>query len=453
LLGSGLALRTNLFDQVQPASNGVFTFPTRVADGSNYSVAVITQPTNPALICTVGNGGGKIAGADITNVTVNCVAPAVNGALDPAYGSAGKVSNALPPISAMALQSDGKLLAVGAMTLSRYNTDGSTDSSFGSSGKVTIVANGGATDAMRALAVQTDGKIVVVGDTTVPAAVYGNMVVLRYNPNGSLDTSFGSDGKIIVAGSATLSVSGIPDQDVALVRYLSNGALDTGFGAGGKITTSIAGKSDFGYAIALQADGKVIVAGRVGVDGGSNPDFGVVRYLANGSLDTSFGTSGVTRIEFTTGGWAQAGDIAIQADGKIVIGGFAQVSGKYRYALVRLLSSGLADTSFGTLGLVSTSFSGQNDYGRALALQSDGKIVVAGQVASIGANPNFGIARYLTSGGLDAAFGTAGLVEVDFFGAIDNANDVLVQGDGKIVVGGSARNGGTTGLGIARVLP
>jgi uncharacterized delta-60 repeat protein len=422
----------------------------------------------------VGNGTGLIGSADVNNVTVTCTTLQANGALDTSFGSGGIVSNTLSAAKALALQADGKLLALGGLTLSRYNANGSADISFGTGGKVTVVANGGTIDAMQALTLQSDGKIVVVGYTSLPTSFNDDMVVLRYNSDGGLDTAFGTggkvvsdfsladrahavlvqnDGKIVVAGFITLGTLVTADQDIALVRYQPTGALDTGFGNGGKATVNIAGKSDFGYAAALQSDGKIVVAGRVGVDGGSNPDFGVARFLADGSIDTTFNTSGTARIDFGGDVWDEAGDLIIQADGKIVLGGITHPAGGFRYALARLTNAGIIDTTFGSNGLVSTSFTGSNDFGHGLAMQSDGKFVIAGVVASSSSNPDFGLARYSSAGVLDTTFGASGLVRVDFFGAIDNAFDVQIQSDGKIVAAGFARNGTTTGLGLARVLP
>jgi uncharacterized delta-60 repeat protein len=473
LVGTGLVLN-ELFSgsTLAPNANGAFSFPAQRLDHTNYDVRVATQPGNPAQNCSISNGTGLIAGADITNINVVCTTIGANGALDTSFGSGGKVSNTFSPIKSMALQADGKIIGLGGMTLSRYNADGSLDSNFGTTGKIAVVANGGTLDAMQAVALQSDGKILVAG-STAGANGTDDFAILRYDSNGNIDSTFGTngkvvtdfsgstdrafsllvqaDGKIVVAGFATLN-SGT-NQDVALARYLADGSLDTGFGTAGKVSTNVLGTADFGYAAALQVDGAIVVAGRVAANGGSNPDFGVVRYLANGFLDTAFGTGGVSVIDFGTGAWDEAADVAVQNDGKIVVGGFTNSGGSYRYALLRLNVDGTRDTQFGSNGLVSTAFTTQGDRARALVLQADGRIVVAGQTAMLSSNPNFGVARYLATGAVDTNFGSAGFVTIDFFGGIDDAIDVLIQSDSRIVVGGSARNGSTTGLGIARVLP
>jgi uncharacterized delta-60 repeat protein len=471
LVGTGLTVRnTQNQEQVQPA-NGTYSFPTKLPDTEPYNVIIASQPANPAQFCSAANGSGTIANADVTNINIDCAAPELKGSLDPTFGSNGTATYPLEPAKSLALQSDGKLVIVGGMTLSRFNPDGTADTAFAASGKVTIVANGGPLDAMEGVAVQSDGKIVVAGHTSTPKSIDDDFVVARFNSDGSKDQSFGTggmtitdfagltdqahalaiqpDGKIVVAGWATRGTVTFADADFAVARYLADGALDGSFGNGGKITTNIAGPADFGNAVALQSDGSIVVVGRVAKDGGSNPDFGIVRYLADGRPDPSFA---ITSLDFFGVNESDgAEDVVIQSDGKIVAGGFARSAATYRYALARTNPDGTLDKSFGTGGLVNTNFSGQDDFAHALALQVDGKIVVAGQVSSP-SRGDFGIARYLQDGTLDA-FGAGGIEQIDFFGGFDAAFDVAIQPDGKIVAAGSAVNGTGGGLAIARILP
>ncbi len=128
------------------------------------------------------------------------------------------------------------------------------------------------------------------------------------------------------------------------------------------------------------------------------------------------------------------------------------VGGTFQFALMRLSASGSPDGTFGSGGLVTTGFSTQDDFGRAVAIQADGRIVVAGQ-SSNKSNPDFAVARYDTNGAPDPSFGTGGKLTIDFFGSFDGAENVAVQPDGKIVVGGFARNGTRTGYGLVRILP
>jgi uncharacterized delta-60 repeat protein len=473
LSGSGLVLRTNLFDEARPTANGTFSFPKRVANGSAYTVSVATPPANPLQVCAVTNGSGTITGADVTNIRVDCVTPAANGALDPSFGSQGKLFGS-GGSTALARQADGKLLTLGGLQLTRLNADGSIDASFGSGGTVTIVANGGALDAMRALALQPDGRIVVAGNTSLPTVPLGDdFVVFRFNADGSLDSSFGSggkvvtdfngktdravavmvqsDGRIVAAGNAVNATN--TDQDFALVRYLPDGTLDAAFGARGKATLNITGVTDIANAAALQSDGKIVVVGRTFHDrfgsSAGEPDIGVGRFRADGTVDTSFGNQGVVRVDtsiaavtapdFNGGNWDDANDVAIAADGRIVIGGYTITAGVFRSVLVLL-------TSGGQLELVTPS--PLADEFKGVALQTDGKVVAAGR-----SNGDFALVRFLASGTLDTSFGIGGQLRIDFFGGFDSANDVLVQPDGKIVAVGSASNGASRGSGLVRVLP
>jgi uncharacterized delta-60 repeat protein len=187
-------------------------------------------------------------------------------------------------------------------------------------------------------------------------------------------------------------------------------------------------------------------------DGGSgNSDIGIAHFLANGTLDTvfsieriDFGVGGIPPATFDGGEWDLATDVMVQGDGKILIGGYTISAGVSRAALVRLMSSGAVDTSFGSNGLVR---SAATDRANGIALQADGRIVIAGNGSS-----DFGLERYTSEGVLDTSFGSSGQLLIDFFGAFDSAADVLIQPDGKIVAAGSARNG-TSGAAIVRVLP
>jgi uncharacterized delta-60 repeat protein len=477
LKGSGLVLRTNAFDQVQPPADGTFTFTVPLADGTAYSISVATQPTNPLQTCTLTNGSGTIASANVTNIEVNCVTQQTVSGLDPTFGSQGKLFAAAAGATALALQPDGKLLVLGGLQIQRYNTDGSLDTSFGSGGTATIVTLGNGLDEMKSVALQPDGKIVVAGSTSLPTAFNFDFMVARFNANGTPDTSFGTggktltefdglndqakavliqpDGKIVVAGQAQLGTLVTADQDFAVVRYLADGTPDPTFGGGdGKSTITVGGKSDFVNAAALQPDGSIVVVGRVFTDNGSgNSDMGIARFLPSGDIDTTFGSQhGTVRIDFTDGGvvpanfdggeWDEALDVLVQPNGKILVGGYTIRAGVFRGALVRLESSGTIETQF---GLVNTD---SIEKAAGIALQADGKVVAAGR-----GNSDFGIVRFTSGGEVDASFDSDGKLLVDFFGGLDTPNDVLVQPDGKIVAAGVAKNGAGGGLGIVRVVP
>jgi uncharacterized delta-60 repeat protein len=481
LAGTGLVLReANSGLTVSPSANGTFTFPAPLLSGLPYDVRVATQPVAPIQQCSVARGTGTVASADIADVAVTCTTPALNGSLDATFGSGGRVAIGIaftPAVTgapvAMALQNDGRVLLLGGLKLLRYQSDGAPDAGFGTSGIVTVPFSGGSFDTAQGLALQADGKIVVVGFTRVNNQ--DDFALARFNADGSLDAGFGSggkvatdfagltdqarrvlvqpDGKIVVAGLATSGTLATADADFAVARYNADGSLDAGFGSGGKVRINIAGKLDTVQGLARQGDGKLVLAGRAGVDGGSDPDVGLVRLNADGSPDATFGAAGIVRTDFGLGNWEEAFDVAVQADGRLLVTGRVRIGAVFNLALARFNADGTPDTGFGSLGLVTTATSTQADVAKALVIQADGRIVVVGQSASLSANPDMVVVRYLATGALDPSFGTAGKVAVDFFGAIDGAEAVALQADGKIVAGGFARNAGTTGFALIRLAP
>src|SRR5215831_269955 len=216
-----------------------------------------------------------------------------------------------------------------------------------------------------------------------------------------------------------------------------SGTLDTSFGTGGKVTTDIARSPDGAIAIVRQPDEKYVVAGNSYING--HFDFVLARYNSNGALDTTFGTGGKV-ITNLAGVSAQAYSVAVQRDGKIVVAGGANVNGGYDFALVRYNSNGTLDASFGTHGQVFTDFgTAQQGFSFAqafaLALQPDGKIVLEGQ-AYLGQDYDFALARYNINGTLDTSFGSGGRVITAFATPNAGANSVALQPDGMIVAGG-----------------
>ena len=348
---------------------------------------------------------------------------------------------------------------------------GDLDASFGSGGSVatTFSAPEDGISSSSAVAVQSDGKIIQVGGATF----YGSggssntdFAVVRLNPDGSPDQGFNAsgkvvtdigtpadaatavtlqpDGKILVAGQEQAAPAG--PENLVVVRYTSDGQLDPSFGMGGIAIVSDPGFADFAYAIAVDANGGIVVAGLKGDQHGNDPM--IIRLDASGVLDPSFGSSGETVINFR-GAPENAGAyaLAIQADGRIVIGGFTTTwSGDYvpsQFALARVTSDGSLDASFGTGGKVLTAFPGSGaDSLTALTLQTDGKIVAVGDTTSTNQNQKFAVARYLVDGQLDPSFGAGGLVSSGLSNDYaSGAVGVAIQPDGRIDVGGSGGQG------------
>jgi uncharacterized delta-60 repeat protein len=348
-------------------------------------------------------------------------------------------------------------------------SSGAPDASFGTGGTATTDF-GGAGAAARAVAVQPDGKIIAAGLAVINGVV--DFALARYNRDGTLDPSFGTggtvatgfdfpgsfdaitsvvlqpDGKIVAAGTTVVNSFA----DFALARFNSDGTLDASFGTGGTVTTSFGALSAEAFAVAVQADGKVVAAGGANINGGF--DFALVRYNSNGTLDASFGTSGkvTTAFDGPPGqgfSFAQAFSVAVQPDGRIVAAGYASISGGFDAALARYNSNGTLDASFGTSGIATTDFAGSSDQPSSIALQGDGKIVVAGQTFVSGGY-DFAVARYNSNGTLDTSFGTSGKATTDFAGSDDRPTSVAVQPDGNIVVAGVAGISGRAYFALAR---
>jgi uncharacterized delta-60 repeat protein len=235
------------------------------------------------------------------------------------------------------------------------------------------------------------------------------------------------DGKIVVAGTDFLN----PERDFLLVRYNSDGSLDTSFDSDGWLTTDFGSDEDFGYAVMRQADGKIVVAGS------SAGDFALARYNLDGSLDTDFDLDGKVTTDFFGG--SDAGNaIALAPDGKILVAGSAMYLGTYDFALARYNLDGSLDASFGAeTGWVVTDFDVHNDFGYDIAVTREGKIVVAGQTwwEVDYQVSDFALARYHPDGSLDTSFGEDGRVTTDF-SDYDVSSSLVLQPDGKIVVAG-----------------
>ena len=335
-------------------------------------------------------------------------------------------------------------------------TQGVLDAEFGVGGKV-VSNTSRAFKRSFAIALQRRGKIVVVG--------YSNgrkgqrAFVGQYNQNGTPDAGFGDGGfagiasnfeaatAVVVQPNRKIVVGGRVGLDFGLARLNRDGSLDPGFGSAGIVATDFFGRNDSAYALALQPDGKMVVAGSVGK--GHTELFGIARYTQEGGLDPTFGNNGKVTLGFSAN-LSQALTVALQPDGKIVAAGMAAMdTTRNDFALVRLNADGSRDSTFGVEGLVTTDFSGGFDGVNAVVIQPDGKIVAVGESDS-----KFALARYDPNGRLDLAFGSAGKVETDFFGVSAYAAAAALQADGKVIAVGGARridqNSNTDDFAVAR---
>ncbi|HLG03023.1 MAG TPA: T9SS type A sorting domain-containing protein [Bacteroidia bacterium] len=397
------------------------------------------------------------------------------GSLDNTFGSGGIVTTAIGSFddeaNVVVIQPDGKIVVSGFsdnganldFAVVRYNTDGSLDISFGSAGKVTTPIGSGQ-DAGRSVALQQDGKIILAGQSFNGSDM--DFALVRYNNDGSLDNTFGSGGKVTTAVSAdndygysiaiqpdgkivVAGVSGVfSNYDFSVVRYNNDGSLDTTFGSGGKIITPIGSGHDFGYSLAIQSDGKIVISGSSVI--GPNTDFAMVRYESTGTLDTTFGSGGIvtTAVSPTFDG---SQSVFIQPDGKIVAAGISGNGTWNHFALVRYDINGGLDSTFGVGGKVITVISAMNDYCRSVSIQSDGKIVAAGYTLN-GSGYDFAVVRYNSDGSLDSAFGSGGLVTTALGSSSYVYLSVTIQPDGKIVVAGQGNNGSNHDFAVVRYL-
>lgn len=391
------------------------------------------------------------------------------GSLDPTFGVGGVVltdfGNTADTGTATAIQRDGKIIVVGSsdqsgtgldFALARYNPNGSLDPSFGIGGKVTTDF-GDASDTAMAVAVEHDGKIVVAGYSYQPGTGY-DFAVARYNRNGSLDRSFGDNGKvttdlgsqydwgesIVVQSDGKLIMGGITYRagtldDFALVRYNANGTVDTTFGNHGMVFTDFAGRYDFLYKVLLQPDGKILADGTATESLGEG--MAVVRYNRDGSLDPSFGTGGKAFIYFFDFGEFGRGAV-LAPNGKILLYGDSyQENTDNDFTLIRLNPNGSLDTTFGIGGEVTTDFQNNFDIGTCVVVQPNGKIVAGGYSEPDDGSIHFALARYNTDGTLDKSFGTNGEVVTNLAGDAFMTGLVLQRNGAVVAVGHSTQPG------------
>ncbi|MCB9135103.1 MAG: tandem-95 repeat protein [Anaerolineales bacterium] len=376
----------------------------------------------------------------------------------------------------VAQQTDGKIIVVGStdndFAIVRYTSAGNMDATFSGDGIVTT-SIGPLADTAYAVAVQTDGKILVAGSSD--NGTFDVFALARYTTNGTLDATFGTGGivttpiagvraiasALVIQQDGKIVVTGESNNVFTVVRYTSSGALDTTFDGDGIATTTF-GTRDQATSLALQSDGKIVVLGMS--DMGSEDDFSVARFNSDGSLDFDFNGSGKTTVSFTSGDNDFGTGVAIQPDGKIVLGGYTDAVGtRNNFALARLNANGTLDTGFGTNGKTVTDFNGLDDFAQGLVIQPTGHIVLGGFADSSSTFNDYALARYTSTGILDTTFGMNGKVTTDLGtilgGASDASDDqafaLLVQPDNKLVLAGVTDQPVSLGdfnFGVARYL-
>jgi uncharacterized delta-60 repeat protein len=467
----------------------------------NVIVADLQYDANDDVLVagTVGRGAWKMKNARAL------LSAGRAGALDPTFDLDGKATTdfgagqfTVDSGRGVAIQSDGKIVVVGKaggdwrgtgddFGIARFNPDGVTlDSSFAGGIVRTDFGNSDDEEA-HAVTIQRDGKILVAGKANryiLDAGEFAAFAVARYNPDGSLDTGFSggrvlipfdtpahyvnawanaitvrSNGLILVAGVADGRDTSQTGDDFAIVQLNDDGTLDTSFGAAqtGKVQLDFSHGNDSATSVALQADGRVVVAGSAVTftAGIGNSNFGWVRLSPDGLLES------IAAYDFY-GGEDVCNGLAITRDGKMVLGGYAtSPRGDRDFALLRLNADGTLDTAFGSNGKAVADFGTSGDEGHALAVQSDGKIVLAGSsdCCYFGLT-DFAMARFTASGSLDGSFGleSNGRQTIRFSSGVlanESANALILDGDGRLIVAGTAGlfGGGSDDFAVARVTP
>ncbi|MCU7815842.1 MAG: DUF4347 domain-containing protein, partial [Candidatus Thiodiazotropha sp. (ex Rostrolucina anterorostrata)] len=435
------------FDSAGAALSGEVQISTTYA-GAQYYPSV-TWSNNQAVFVWSGSGSG-----DSTGMFFRLAEATPHDNEAPSFGIGdGTVTTDIDAGSdagqSVIVQSDGKILVAGhsdngtstQFTLTRYNVDGSLDDSFDGDGIVTTDINVINSDVGTSVALQADGKILVAGYNVNNTFSNFEFALIRYNQDGSLDASFDGDSgsgngivttrisagadlgsSVTVQADGNILVAGRSDNRFALVRYDNDGSLDTTFDTDGIVITDISANYDVGRSVTVQADDKILVAGYSYSSTTSSSEFMLVRYNADGSLDTTFdgdsgsgngivttdiGTSsndaghsvtlqpdGKVTTDITTS--SDAGfSVTVQADGKILVAG----SSDQDFALVRYHVDGSLDTTFDGDGKVTTDLGSSIDSGWSVTVQPDGKILVSGK-----SNDDFALFRYNSDGSLDTRF-------------------------------------------------
>ncbi|HEU4664520.1 MAG TPA: hypothetical protein VFS55_10855 [Dokdonella sp.] len=428
-------------------------------------------------------------------VAVSCLlacaaASAHDGDLDPTFGTGGYTIvdfGATSTAYGLAIAPDGKIVLGGIVdsgpstgsdfAVARLDRNGHPDTSFSFDGKTTIaVGAGAASDTSFNTIVQADGKIVMVGDG--PDTGIGgddtDMEAVRFNLDGSLDTTFSGDGKafinfdaggtnddraldgvqlangkLILVGNAEVTGQGT---DFAITRLNADGSRDTSFDGDGRVTLHFdldpTFKDEVASSVAIDANGNILVAGIAPHGTATNYDFAIARLTPGGALDPNFGGDGRVTVAFDIGGTLddEALELLIGPDGAIYLTGAATDNG-YDFAAVKLLPDGTPDPTFGNGGKVTVPFDlgdTNSDPAYGAALQADGKLVLTGFAAISPNNSDIALARLGTDGQLDPSFGFAGkqVIPLDLGGSLFDAAVRARIEDGYLVIGGVATGAG-----------
>jgi uncharacterized delta-60 repeat protein len=394
---------------------------------------------------------------------------------DNTFNSTGYIIDPINPINndwanCSFIQPDGQILLGGMFAdstgqaefcIARYNSSGSPDLSFGVNGH-TISRLGIGEDIIYGITMQTDGKIIAVGRASIYLSSDWDVAVVRYNDNGTEDTTFGTDGKTILdiggaddqANSVAIDANGNIVVGVTtdpgtgfvtgtLLRLNSNGTLDHSFGNGGYKQISTPFDIHHVNSVILQPDGKIVVGGAEATSG--NWDYALWRLQINGELDNSFGINGKVTTDVSGGGEDLFTEMALQMDGKILLAGNSDYTVLSKTSIVRYDTNGFLDTSFGSNGIFTTHICSDHDYFRNMLLQPDGNILITGDCQNI--FPPLAtayVAGISSSGTIDSSFNSTGIFTFNVLQTEYSLTltDINLQPDGKIILSGYHINDG-----------
>jgi len=418
-------------------------------DGDDIATTAYPSGSGFALSLAIQSDGKIITAGGAADNNFALVRYNTNGSLDTSFDVDGHVSTSFGNFDSarsVVIQSDGRIVAAGTtdsnFALARYNTDGSLDTSFDTDGRVITIAFIFHTEGIISAALQSDGKIVAAGYSGNAQSNNPDFALARYNTDGSLDTSFDLDGtlttEIGTSGDRTTSVmvqpdgrvvaagwSMLPTDDFAMVRYNTNGSLDTSFDGDGKVKTDVGHSLVTGTDAIVQADGKIVTLSALNIFAS-----GIARYNAEGAIDGAFGQGGRIVIHHNGDGVAPV-RLILQPDQKIVVVVRSGTATEMRLGVLRYNADGTPDTSFDGDGLIRITFPGD---GQSLplgaALAPDGKLVVTGTTQNFptGAIRNL-ILRLNTDGSFDTSFDGDGVM----FSTTNQWGQVSVQANGKII--------------------
>ncbi len=460
------------------ASSGAASYTLKYGVGTgNYATTVSTAATSPATVTGLNNGTPyffmvtAVNAGGTTNATAEASAVPSSSSFPVIINGLNGSNNKDEVPSGVVVQSDGKIVVAGSaiesvggsfdFALARLTTGAALDSSFATdnSGKVHYGVHNEDEEG-KALAMQSDGKLVVVG------AHDGAGNIVRFSAAGVPDAGYGSNGEVLVNSCKNFNAVAVQSDDkiiaagvqagqgannnFCVARLSVNGTMDSGFGTGGIAVASWGGFDSIPYAVAIQKDGKILVGGK-GKSGGMNL-FSIVRFTSVGVIDTTYDTDGIAETLIGAGA-SEIHGLALQSDGKVVAVGKSAKSADTSIALARFTTTGALDTTFNSSGIVVTSISAGSDAANAVVIQGgDGKIVVAGETQASGGDDDFIVLRYLNTGALDTTFNSAGYQTVAISSGNDKARALALDATGNYYVAGETLNApGNNDFAVTRI--